>query len=643
MDENYLLTLAELSLEKDLVRGVSIRGVFALRRSGSTNHILIDDVQYAVLEAFATPQTVPHMLTQAILVGNQVSLSEFYELILKACRAGILTPAAPIGDPRSAAAESARDFPFLSSAAIGFGLVGLTLFATAALARPPTQLPGWEALVIGWVALSCALSVGALWATVVLKATGARPGDAVIYWKTILPRMRVDLRDAHLRPPSEQFAVAIAHVTPAASLAAFALAAEASWSLLPVCGMLIGLAPHSRIVDAIRLLFGETPRLDTERAFVFSANRLPYRRLRAILSFDNRPYLLQFFLGVAWLLLVFQIGYPLIGLNLLDVVVQPSFPLHILLGSAGVFAATSILAFLGLALFATWRRGRRAVVRLVRRLGRWRAMMGAVLSEKEIQRVINDSALFRALAPADRLGLSNKMGIACYHAWEVVYDPSDHQSPISLIARGSARTFHKGSDGRRHPVQPLIEGDLIGAQTLLEPNLPALPVESRTPLITLTLDRRQFEEDILQRLGLQRVERLTHVCSFLRSTPLCRGWNLSAIIRLCELVDIRRLEAGARVASFGMEPIFTIVWSGECEVIRQGAPDGFLNPGQHYGEAELLTARSLSVDIITRKPTRILVVPRSEFLRFVTHNHGVALAIERIASQRLRQPVFPVS
>jgi hypothetical protein len=217
MDENYLLTLAELSLEKDLVRGVSIRGVFALRRSGSTNHILIDDVQYAVLEAFTTPQTVPHMLTRAILVGNQVSLSEFYELILKACRAGILTPAAPSGDPRSAAAESARDFPFLSSAAIGFGLVGLTLFATAALARPTTQLPGWEALVIGWIALSCSLSAGALWATVVLKATGARPGEAVIYWKTILPRMRVDLRDVHLRPPSEQFAVAIAHLTPAAS------------------------------------------------------------------------------------------------------------------------------------------------------------------------------------------------------------------------------------------------------------------------------------------------------------------------------------------------------------------------------------------------------------------------------------------
>ena len=643
MDENYLLTLAELSLEKDLVRGVSIRGVFALRRSGSTDHILIDDVQYAVLEAFTTRQTVPQMLTQAILAGNQVSLSEFYELILKACRVGILTSAAPSGDPRSAAAGPDRDFPFLSAAAIGFGLVGLTLFTVAALARPPVHLPGWEELLIGWVALSCALSAGALWATVVLKATGARPGDAVIYWKTILPRMRVDLRDVHLRPPSEQFAVAIAHLTPAASLAAFALAAGASWSVVPVCGMLVGLAPHSRVVDAIRLLFGETPRLDTERAFIFSANRLPHRRLRAVLSFDNRPYVLQFLLGVAWILLIFQLVYPLIGLSLVDVVAQPRFLLQILLGSAATFAGASLLAFLGLALFAAWRRGRRAVVRLARRLGRWRAMMGAVLSEKEIQRVIGDSALFRALAPADRIGLSNKMGIACYHAWEVVYDPSDRQAPISLIARGSARTFHKGSDGRRDPVQPLIEGDLIGAQTLLEPNLPALPVESRTPLITLTLDRRQFEEDILQRLGLQRVERLTHVCSFLRSTPLCRGWNLSAIIRLCELVDIRRLEADSRVASFGMEPIFTIVWSGECEFIRQGASDGLFTAGQHYGEAELLTARPLSVDIITRKPTRLLVVSRSDFLRFVTHNHGVALAMERIASQRLRQPVFPVA
>lgn len=642
MDENYLLTLAELSLEKDLVRGVSIRGVFALRRSGSPEHILVDDLQYSILAAFSTPQTVPHMLTQAILAGNQVSLAEFYELILKACRAGILTPGPPSGDPRSATEESARDFPFLSSAAIGFGLVGLTLFVTAAIARPPTQLPGWESILIGWVALSCSLSAGALWATVVLKATGARPGDAVIYWKTLLPRLRVDLRDAHLRPPSEQFAVAIAHLTPAASLAAFGLAADATWALLPVCGMLIGLAPHSRIVDALRLLFGETPRLDTERAFVFSANRAPYRRLRAILSFDNRPYLLQFSLGVAWILLVFQLGYPLIGLNLLEVVAQAHFPLHVLIGSAGVFAATSILAIVGIGLFAAWRRGWRTAKRIVRRIRRWRAMMGAVLSEKEIQRVIGDSAIFRALDPALRLELSNKMGIACYHAWEVVYEPSDHQAPVSLIASGNARTFEKGADGRRHAIQTLVEGDVIGAQTLLEPDLPALAVESRTPLITLTLDRRQFAEDILQRLGLQRVERLTHVCAFLRSTPLCRSWNLSAIIRLCELVDIRRLEAGARVASFGMEPIFMIVWSGECEVIRQGAPDGLLRPGEHYGEAELLSARPLSIDILTRQPTRILVVPRNEFLRFVTHNHGVALAVERLASQRLRRAVFPV-
>jgi hypothetical protein len=246
------------------------------------------------------------------------------------------------------------------------------------------------------------------------------------------------------------------------------------------------------------------------------------------------------------------------------------------------------------------------------------------------------------LEPALRLELSNKMGIACYHAWEVVHDPADHQAPIALIASGNARTFEKGPDGRRHAIQTLIEGDVIGAQTLLEPNLPALAVESRTPLITLTLDRRQFEDDILQRLGLQRVERLTHVCAFLRSTPLCRGWNLSAIIRLCELVDIRRLEAGARVASFGMEPVFTIVWSGECEVIRQGAPDGLLTPGEHFGEAELLSARPLTVDILARKPTRILVVARNEFLRFVTHNHGVALAVEKLASQRLRRPVFPV-
>jgi CRP-like cAMP-binding protein len=49
-----------------------------------------------------------------------------------------------------------------------------------------------------------------------------------------------------------------------------------------------------------------------------------------------------------------------------------------------------------------------------------------------------------------------------------------------------------------------------------------------------------------------------------------------------------------------------------------------------------------SLDVIATRPTRLLCVQRTDFLRFVTHNHRVALSLEQIASRRLGRPIFPL-
>ena len=46
--------------------------------------------------------------------------------------------------------------------------------------------------------------------------------------------------------------------------------------------------------------------------------------------------------------------------------------------------------------------------------------------------------------------------------------------------------------------------------------------------------------------------------------------------------------------------------------------------------------------IAVHRATRCLSISRLEFLRFVTHNHTVALELERVSSERLGRPLFPL-
>jgi hypothetical protein len=99
MDENFLLTLESLSLNREISRGVSARGVFAIKNRDPGSYLVVNDAQLATLEAFRQPQTVPQMLGRAIHRRTCLELSEFYELIVKAHHAGVLVSDSTLRTP----------------------------------------------------------------------------------------------------------------------------------------------------------------------------------------------------------------------------------------------------------------------------------------------------------------------------------------------------------------------------------------------------------------------------------------------------------------------------------------------------------------------------------------------------------------
>ena len=85
--------------------------------------------------------------------------------------------------------------------------------------------------------------------------------------------------------------------------------------------------------------------------------------------------------------------------------------------------------------------------------------------------------------------------------------------------------------------------------------------------------------------------------------------------------------------------------SGYCPLFpvrREKKQLATLRVGEFFGEIGLLQNSSANAAVVAKRNLRCLEIPRAEFLRFVTHNYAVALELERVSSDRLGRPIYPV-
>jgi CRP-like cAMP-binding protein len=61
------------------------------------------------------------------------------------------------------------------------------------------------------------------------------------------------------------------------------------------------------------------------------------------------------------------------------------------------------------------------------------------------------------------------------------------------------------------------------------------------------------------------------------------------------------------------------------------------------GEIGLLQNSVSTASVIANGPLSCLAVDKAVFFRFLTQNYEVALDVERLSSQRLGRPVFPLN
>jgi hypothetical protein len=157
MDESLILTADVLSLSSDLSKGKPLNGVCVVKNVKTQTYLAVNDQQWKILNEFVHEQTVPGALEIAIRARTCPALCEYYELILKACRAFVLRSDLAVPVRRTAV----RWFVPLSAKLMLPLSAILTIAGWGAIMRLHGALSvAWPDLALGWVVVCGALCAG---------------------------------------------------------------------------------------------------------------------------------------------------------------------------------------------------------------------------------------------------------------------------------------------------------------------------------------------------------------------------------------------------------------------------------------------------------------------------------------------------
>ena len=635
MEINLLLTAKRLELAEQLTPSETSGGVRVIKNVPECTYLAVTPKQWKLLIMFRQAQTVPRLLETIIEERHCPPLGEFYELILKAVRANIL-----IDSDYRAKVVPAVNWPvLLKPQRMRYALWALLAVGLGFSAALHPVLP--TTLVAGAASLGAALLayvLGTALAASLLHGAGGEVYMSKLHW--------ISLVDVCMLTPTDQRVVLLAPAGLLATATGLLTWQRPEWSFFPLLGLILQLRPvlHGGISRMIRA--GSDPRLsDAEHAFLFPLNRTPRKRwkllwssLRNSTTWKEIGYgiiwtiALGYFVGVLtevppWTMIFWKTRGPWLGLSLVASL--------ILLGSA----------YLGseLFLFAHQRSlARRETTRMFYR--RW-FKRGSQSTEIEARsRAILRSPLLRQLSPPDQNAMASAMQPFSAGPWKILHTPDEPLTHMSLILSGRVGVYRRHRSGRRALVQVLSEDDLVGLHAAADPSNPEFLYRTLTPVLMLRLEWAQAEQLIVAQMPKPVLTNLVQKLPFLARISLCQNWHMQAVQRFAELSVIKDYRDNEVMLQEGVfSDSFFILMESEARILRRGKLKYRMHSGNFFGEIGLLQNSRSTAQVVAGEGARSLCIQRADFLRFVAHNYSVAIELERVSSQRLGRPIFPLA
>ncbi len=120
--------------------------------------------------------------------------------------------------------------------------------------------------------------------------------------------------------------------------------------------------------------------------------------------------------------------------------------------------------------------------------------------------------------------------------------------------------------------------------------------------------------------------------------PLFRGLDadgLAAVTAAAIEVEFPAEHVIARQGEIGTG--FFVIADGQARVVRDGAVVASLGPGEFFGELSVLDGEPRIAQVVASAPTVCLAIASWDFERVLREQPGVALAVLRVVTRRLRE------
>lgn len=236
--------------------------------------------------------------------------------------------------------------------------------------------------------------------------------------------------------------------------------------------------------------------------------------------------------------------------------------------------------------------------------------------------------------------------LRAFESGQVIHAERSFARTLQIVFQGSISLSRDDEAGRHVLLALLGRGDVFGEGGLFGSRYRRITAraESRTLLLQIAYDRLKPLLPSLPKfnLQLQRSYRERLLQTTLARVPLFSG--LMALERLAIAEDLEEhffgrgyLEPRASSEHHPTLDGLHIIAEGQAIVEREGRQVAVLNPGDFFGEMELLQIDVATADIYALTPLHILTVPHTSCMRLLSTYPSIADTMSDIVRARLAE------